>query len=133
MKPEAAPHRPPLFRTEVLEAQGTKLLGQVILTPKASTLWLCIACALVGAAIVAFLVLGSYTRRATVTGQLIPSSGVMRIHTPQAGVVLEKKVDEGQLVKKVLCCMCSPATVWVRTPAKSRPISAARSMPASSH
>lgn len=100
MKPEAAPHRPPLFRTEVLEAQGTKLLGQVILTPKASTLWLCIACALVGAAIVAFLVLGSYTRRATVTGQLIPSSGVMRIHTPQAGVVLEKKVDEGQLVEK---------------------------------
>lgn len=100
MTPNKSRTAQPLFRTEVLEAQGTKLLGQVLLTPKASTLWLCIVCALVGAAIVAFLALGSYTRRATVTGQLIPSTGVMRIHTPQAGVVLEKKVEEGQLVKK---------------------------------
>ena len=56
--------------------------------------------AVLGIAVVAFLTLGTYTRRATVTGQLVPSAGVIRVHTPQAGVVLEKNVVEGQLVKK---------------------------------
>ena len=56
--------------------------------------------AVLGIAVVAFLTLGTYTRRATVTGQLVPSAGVIRVHTPQAGVVLEKNVAEGQLVKK---------------------------------
>lgn len=89
-----------LFRHEVLEAQGTRLLGQIVLVPKTSIAWLSAASALMGMAIIAFLVFGSYTRRSTVTGQLVPSAGVIRVQTPQVGVVLEKKVAEGQLVKK---------------------------------
>lgn len=89
-----------LFRDQVLEAQGARLLGQILLTPKASVMWLSIASALVGVAIICFLAFGSYTRRSTVTGQLVPTAGVIRVHTPQAGVVLEKYVAEGQLVKK---------------------------------
>ena len=54
----------------------------------------------VAAAVIAAVMLGSYTRRATVTGQLVPAAGVLRVFTPQTGVVLEKRVVEGQPVKK---------------------------------
>jgi len=89
-----------LFRDQVLEAQGARLMGQILLTPKASVMWLSVVSALVGVAIIGFLAFGSYTRRATITGQLVPKAGVIRVLTPQAGVVLEKHVAEGQLVKK---------------------------------
>lgn len=89
-----------LFREELLDQQGQKLLGDIVLTPKASMLWVSIGAALIGLAVIALLVFGSYTRRTTVTGQLVPVAGLMRVHTPQTGVVLEKKVNEGQLVKK---------------------------------
>ena len=89
-----------LFREEVLEARSTRLLGEILLTPRPSVTVLALASAAIGLAIVLFLVLGSYTRRSTVTGQLLPSAGVIRVHTPQAGVVLDKAVSEGQLVKK---------------------------------
>lgn len=89
-----------LFRDQVLEAQSPRLLGQIILTPRPSMFWLSLASALIGVGIVCFLVFGSYTRRATVTGQLVPTAGVIRVQTPQVGVVLEKNVAEGQLVKK---------------------------------
>ena len=89
-----------LFRNEVLQAQSTRLLGQIILTPRVSMAWLSAFALLIGVAIVSLLVFGSYTRRSTITGQLLPASGVIRVHTPQQGVVLVKKVVEGQLVKK---------------------------------
>lgn len=62
--------------------------------------WLSVISALLGVALIAFLFQGSYTRRVTVTGQLLPTSGVIRIQTPQPGLVLEKRVEEGQLVAK---------------------------------
>lgn len=89
-----------LFRAEALEAQSTRTLGQIILTPRMSVWWLCWLAAAAGVAIVCFMTFGSYTRRVTVTGQLVPAGGVIRVQTPQAGVVLEKKVSDGQLVAK---------------------------------
>lgn len=84
----------------MLKARSARSLGQIILTPRASTTWMVIISTVLGVAVVAFLTLSTYTRRATVTGQLVPSAGVIRVHTPQAGVVQEKGVVEGQLVKK---------------------------------
>lgn len=97
-----APHRPAtaLFREEAIEAQRTQLLGQIILTPRISATWMSLGAALLAAALIAFLFFGSYTRRVTVTGQLMPAGGLIKVHTPQIGVVLEKHVTEGQLVKK---------------------------------
>ena len=89
-----------LFRAEAIENQRTQLLGQIILTPRISTLWLSLGAAAMALALVAFLFLGSYTRRVTVTGQLMPAGGVIRVHTPQVGVVIEKHVSNGQTVKK---------------------------------
>ena len=75
-------------------------MGQIILTPRVSMHWVAVVVALVGLAVVLFMTFGTYTRRSTVTGQLLPSNGVIRILTPQVGVVVEKNVVEGQTVKK---------------------------------
>jgi membrane fusion protein len=45
-----------------------------------------------------FFIWGSYTKRSTVSGQLVPASGQIKVRTPQTGVVLEKFVTEGQAV-----------------------------------
>lgn len=93
-------HAERLFREEAIESQRTQLLGQIILTPRLSTLWLSLGAALMALALVAFLFLGSYTRRVTVSGQLMPAGGLIRVHTPQLGVVLEKHINDGDAVKK---------------------------------
>ena len=50
---------------------------------RAPVRWLMTALALsLAAAIVLFLCLGHYTRRATVTGQLVPSAGLLNIAAP---------------------------------------------------
>jgi membrane fusion protein len=98
--PPSPPPSERLFRDEALAAQRTQLLGQIVLTPKLSTLWMSLVAALLALAVIAFLMLGSHTRRVTVSGQLMPAGGLIRVHTPQAGVVLEKRVTDGQLVKK---------------------------------
>jgi membrane fusion protein len=99
-KPAATTPDQPLFREAVIQARTARALGEIVLTPRASTTWLVLVSVVLGAAIVAFLALGTYTRRATVTGQLVPAAGLIRLHTPQPGVVVEKKVTEGQQVRK---------------------------------
>lgn len=89
-----------LFRQEALDNQRTQLLGSIVLTPRLSTLWLSLTAAAIALAVVAFLALGSHTRRVTVSGQLVPQGGLIRVHTPQAGVVLDKRVSDGQAVRK---------------------------------
>jgi membrane fusion protein len=101
LKPDTPPPADTkLFRDAVLKARSARSLGQIILTPHPRTTWLVVIAAVLGLLVVLFLTFGTYTRRATVTGQLVPSTGVIRVHTPQAGVVLERKVNEGQVVQK---------------------------------
>jgi len=101
LKPDSPPPADTkLFRDAVLKARSARSLGQIILTPQARTTWLVLIAAVLGVLVVVFLTFGTYTRRATVTGQLVPTAGVIRVHTPQAGVVLERKVNEGQVVNK---------------------------------
>lgn len=89
-----------LFRDEALEHQRTQLLGTIVLTPRLSGLWLGVSAAALALALIAFLVFGSHTRRVTVSGVLVPVAGLIRVHTPQPGVVLDKRVQDGQLVNK---------------------------------
>ena len=96
--PESPTER--LFRDEALENQRTKLLGEIVLTPKLSAFWISVAAVCLAAAVVAFMTLGSYTRRVTIGGQLMPAAGLIRVYTPQAGVVVEKHVGDGEVVKQ---------------------------------
>ncbi|PRA27926.1 HlyD family secretion protein [Pseudomonas poae] len=45
-----------------------------------------------------FFTWGSYTKRSTVSGQLVPALGQIKVRTPQTGVVLQRFVTEGQTV-----------------------------------
>ena len=89
-----------LFRQEALDARRTKLAGSIVLAPKVSFWVVSLVSVTLASAVLAFLYYGSYTRRTAVTGQLVPTAGVIRILTPQAGVVLEKRVAENQSVQK---------------------------------
>ncbi|MDN4684453.1 hypothetical protein QYZ58_33120, partial [Pseudomonas aeruginosa] len=50
--------------------------------------------------VVGFFLFGSYTKRSTVSGQLVPASGQVKVYAPQAGIVLRKFVQEGQAVRR---------------------------------
>ena len=89
-----------LFRSEVLEERQTPLLGKVLLEPKASHSLLVGISVALGLAVLAFLVFGSYARKARLSGALVPTQGIARIVAPQAGVVTDIFVSEGANVKK---------------------------------
>jgi membrane fusion protein len=88
-----------LFRKEVFEAQRQKWLGGISLV-QPLRLWVLSAAAIAGtAAVVALLVLGSYTRRSTVTGQLVPNLGLSTVVSPGEGVVAQVLPAEGAQVR----------------------------------
>ena len=89
-----------LFRQEALEANKTTMIGTVALYCPPYR-WLVIS--LVGfitVAIAAFFIFGSYTKRETATGQLMPAKGIMNVVSMSAGTVMDIAVEEGKLVKK---------------------------------
>ncbi|AGG90252.1 multidrug resistance efflux pump [Rhodanobacter denitrificans] len=89
----------PLFRQEVVDARRGEWLGSIIVAAPLSR-WLLTALALaLAAAILLFLFFGHYTRRETVTGQLVPSAGLLNIAAPSAGTVARVEVHDGQVVK----------------------------------
>lgn len=89
-----------LFRPEALEARQTSTLGRVILfAPRyAAFLVFLIFCAT--AALVLFVIFGSYTRKATVVGEIVPVNGVIKVYPQQAGRVEEVFVKSGGQVRK---------------------------------
>ncbi|UJM85638.1 HlyD family efflux transporter periplasmic adaptor subunit [Rhodanobacter denitrificans] len=88
-----------MFRQEVVDARRGEWLGSIIVAAPLSR-WLLTALALaLAAAILLFLFFGHYTRRETVTGQLVPSAGLLNIAAPSAGTVARVEVHDGQVVK----------------------------------
>lgn len=87
-----------LFRSEVLQAQGGRHLGTI----RIGSHWVSWALAAGGlcwvALLLALLVFGEYTRRAAVSGYLVPDTGVVRVHSPIAGRLKALHVHEGQAV-----------------------------------
>lgn len=89
----------PLFRRAALDAQKPKSCGEILLVRPLSYRLLSLAALVSTLAIVALFTWGSYTKRSSVTGQLVPSAGLLRIYPPQTGIVGKKLVAEGQSVK----------------------------------
>lgn len=88
-----------LFRPEALEAQRSSWLGEIhIATPPRR--WIVVGAALLFTlAIVAYLLLGEYTRRETVPGALVPAAGLLNLTALQSGVVRRVDVHVGQAVR----------------------------------
>jgi membrane fusion protein len=88
-----------LFRQEVIDAKRSEWLGSIIVAAPLSR-WLLTALALLlAAAILLFLFFGHYTRRETVPGQLVPSTGLLNITAPSVGTITQLHVHDGQSVK----------------------------------
>lgn len=89
-----------LFRSEAIEAQQEALQGGVLIAAPPALRVLVIASVMIACVLIGYACWGEYTRKAHVAGYLAPTRGLIKIHTPQTGRVLEKRVSEGQLVKQ---------------------------------
>lgn len=91
---------PPLFRQAALNAQKNQWLGTILLIRPMSYLLLTTIAMLFAIMVILFMVWGTYTKRSTVVGQLVPETGLVKVYAPQFGIVVEKRVREGQAVKQ---------------------------------
>ncbi|RFP26023.1 HlyD family efflux transporter periplasmic adaptor subunit [Duganella sp. BJB488] len=89
-----------LFREEALSASRVQWLGEIILIRPLTFRVLTAAAAAMAVLVAALFFLGSYTRHSNVSGQLMSDLGVVKVYPPQAGIVLQKLVREGQPVHK---------------------------------
>lgn len=89
-----------LFRKEALVARHHRWLGEIILVrPLSLTLLTCLSVAF-ALAVLGFLTWGSYTKRTTVSGYLVPEGGMVKVYAPEPALVLEAHVSEGQRVRE---------------------------------
>ncbi|MBC7957981.1 MAG: HlyD family efflux transporter periplasmic adaptor subunit [Cytophagales bacterium] len=89
-----------LFRPEVVEGRRQGWLGSIQLIRPVSFAVLTAFVAGTAVVVASYLSLGEYTRKARVTGYLVPDRGVIRLVTPQPATVVERHVVEGQAVKQ---------------------------------
>jgi len=89
-----------MFRDEALAAGRPKWLGDVLLAQPVPVNVAIVVAAAMASAVVAFLVLGTYTHRVAVVGRLVPTSGVAKVYASQRGVVGARFVTEGQQVSR---------------------------------
>lgn len=89
-----------LFRPEALAGRQQAWLGSIQLLRPLSLRLLSLAAIAAVLCVCAFLSIAQYTRKARVSGYLVPDRGVLRINAPQAGTVLTREVSEGQQVKQ---------------------------------
>jgi membrane fusion protein len=90
----------PLFRQAAIAAQCNTLYGDTSIARGPRTGLLVTAALLAALSLIAFAVWGQYTRKEHVLGYLAPTSGLIKVYTPQAGTVLERRVSEGQSVRQ---------------------------------
>lgn len=89
-----------LFRSEVIEGRQQAWLGSIQLVRPVPLVVLTILVVVTALLVCGFLFQGHYTRKAHITGYLVPDRGVLRLVPPQAGVVVESHAIEGRSVKR---------------------------------
>lgn len=92
------PERPTLFRSEAQSAQGTRVVGEILLIRPLSFKFLTIIAACMAACLILLFACGSYTRRTSVEGVITPDGGLVKVYAHQRGVVLKLNATEGQSV-----------------------------------
>ncbi|MBL8524014.1 MAG: HlyD family efflux transporter periplasmic adaptor subunit, partial [Betaproteobacteria bacterium] len=73
-------------------------LGQVVLIRPISFTFLTIAVVALAVTVLGFLFWGEYTRKAKVSGYIVPSQGLIKIASQQNGLIVDLRVKEGQQV-----------------------------------
>lgn len=88
-----------LFRPEALAARQTQWLGSVRLTQPIGYALTGLAGLSVAVVLGLFGAFGTYTKKATVIGQLAPTGGALRITQASSGNLIEARVKEGDSVR----------------------------------
>ena len=89
-----------LYRPEAVEAKRSDNLGKVILLrPIAFSVFAAFGL-FVTVALLLFLFFGTYSSRITTAGQLIPSTGLIKVFAQQRGTIIKKLAKEGQEVEQ---------------------------------
>lgn len=89
----------PLFRNEVTAAQSQQWMGAIRLAQPVSSWLIALVAAFLSIALIAYITLGSITKKARVTGLTLPVSGSLSVIAPGTGVLRQLLVKEGQLVQ----------------------------------
>ncbi|NNJ16175.1 HlyD family efflux transporter periplasmic adaptor subunit [Pseudomonas putida CSV86] len=89
-----------MFRAEALASRQISWLGEIVLTRPLTFTVMTMIAVVFASLVMLFFAFGTYTKRSTLQGQLVPVSGQMKIHSPQYGVVLKRYVEEGQKVDR---------------------------------
>jgi membrane fusion protein len=87
-----------LFRQEVLEAQRAQWLGAIRIARPPSFAWVTGISIVLALALLAFSMWGQITRKARLPGLLVPTGGLIQVVAPQAGILDEWMVAEGDSV-----------------------------------
>lgn len=87
-----------LFRQEVIDAKRGDWLGSILIAAPLSRWWVTALACTLAAALLLFLFFGQYTRRESVTGQLVPSAALLTVTAITAGTVTQLHVVDGQAV-----------------------------------
>lgn len=91
----------PLFRKEALEHRKDKLYGDVILLQPLSMTILVGVVVTICLLVLTILFWGTYARKETVHGFLLPDKGIVKTYAPQAGgTIYEIHVREGDAIKE---------------------------------
>ena len=89
-----------MFRKQVRDHADNAWLGRIVLIRPPSFAALSSIAAVFALLLAAFLFVGEYTRKARVSGVLVPTQGVIKILAQQAGVVEAVHAIEGRAVEK---------------------------------
>ncbi|NVJ62396.1 MAG: HlyD family efflux transporter periplasmic adaptor subunit [Gammaproteobacteria bacterium] len=89
-----------LFRKEAIEHNQEKSFGEVILSQPLSFYVLTFSIFLITLIAIILLIYGSYARRVSVNGYIVPDKGLVKLYAPTQGELYEDYVAEGKLVKK---------------------------------
>lgn len=89
-----------IFRQEAVDAQKTQWLGEVLLARPLTLTFYTVFAVLVACAVIAFITYGEYTKKEKVVGKIVSTRKLAKIYAPVIGTVVNKHVDEGDLVKE---------------------------------
>lgn len=89
-----------LFRQQAIEHVTVRRYGTVILTRPISHVLLTCFFMTLALMLIAFFAIFETTRKAPIQGMLVPTAGVIRIFSNQAGVIKEIRIKEGQFVRE---------------------------------
>ncbi|KWC77121.1 MFP transporter [Burkholderia cepacia] len=89
-----------LFRSEAAQARRMRVLGDIVLVHPLSMTLLTVVAMVMATCVVLFFAFGTYTRRTTVSGVVMPDAGLVKVYALQPGIVVERDVKEGQRVTR---------------------------------